>query len=110
MTVSLTWKVERIECYPEKEGKQNVVHMVHWRCTGVDGGFSGANYGTQSLIHDADAPFTPYAELAHDEVVGWVKSAIGDERVARIEASVVAQIEEQKSPPSVAPPLPWAGV
>ena len=110
MGASLTWEVERMECYPEKEGKQNVVLMVHWRCNGADGIFSGTNYGTQSLIYDAEAPFTPYAELALDQVVGWVKEAIGDERVSKIEASVIDQIETQKAPPIVMPPLPWAGV
>lgn len=108
MSTNITWKVESIECLAEKDGKQNVVFMVHWRCIGADGGYEDSSYGTQAITYEAGAPFTPYDELTEEEVIGWVKAFWGDERVSQIEARVIAQIEDQKSPPSFVAPLPWA--
>jgi len=108
MSTVITWIVEQMDCYPEKDGEQDVVFTVHWRCNGADGAYSGTNYGTQAVVIDQDAPFTPYADLTQDQVIGWVQDAMGAERVAEIEANVAAQIENQKNPPVVTPPLPWA--
>lgn len=107
MATTISWIVSQMECYPEKDGETDVVFVVHWRCNGADGSYSGTNYGTQGVTLDPDAPFTPYADLTQDQVIGWVKDAMGDERVAEIEASVAAQIENQKNPPVVSPLLPW---
>jgi len=107
MSANLTWKVEQFECYPERDGKQDVVFIVHWRCNGVDGKFAGTSYGTQAIAYEADASFTPYSNLTEAQVIGWVKAALGDERVSQIEASVIAQIEEQRAPSIIRPALPW---
>lgn len=107
MSANLTWKVEQFECYPEKDGKQDVVFIVHWRCNGVDGNFAGTSYGTQAIAYEAEAPFTPYSNLTEGQVIGWAKAALGDARVSQIEASVIAQVEEQRAPSVSRPPLPW---
>mgnify|MGYP003336381953 FL=1 len=93
--------------HPEQDGQENVVFFVQWRCIGVDGNYGGSAHGLQGISIDFGTPFTPYADLTQDQVIGWVKSAMGDERVAQIEASVNAQIEAQKNPPAVIAPLPW---
>jgi len=108
MATTIEWIVSQMDCYPEKEGEQDVVFTVHWRCNGVDGQYNGTSYGTQSLTYEAVSPFTPYANLTQAQVIGWLQSAMGAERVAEIEASVANQIEKQKNPPVVTPPLPWA--
>jgi hypothetical protein len=108
MATTITWVVEQMNCYPEKDGETDVVFTVHWRCNGVDGQYSGTSYGSQSVTYEAGAPFTPYADLTQDQVIGWVKEAMGQERVDEIEVNVANQIENQKNPPVVTPPLPWA--
>lgn len=107
MTISIEWIVSRMDCYPEHGGEQDVVFTVHWRCNGVDGNCSGTCYGTQGVSYEAGTPFTPYADLKQDQVLGWVKDAMGAERVSEIEANIAAQIENQKNPPVVSPALPW---
>lgn len=107
MAAQINWIVEQMNCYPEKDGEQDVVFTVHWRCNGNDGDYSGTSYSTQGVTLDPDAPFTLYADLTQEQVIGWVKDAMGVERVAEIEASVAAQIENQKNPPVVSPALPW---
>jgi hypothetical protein len=107
MAVATTWIVSQMDCYPEKDGETDVVFTVHWRCNGVDEGFSGTAYGSVAVTYAAGSPFTPYADLTQDQVVGWAKDALGAAQVATIEANVAAQIEAQKNPPVVTPPLPW---
>jgi hypothetical protein len=53
-----------------------------------------------------DKSFTPYADLTLDQVLGWVW-ANGVDKTAT-EAAVEGQIEAQKNPPIVSPPLPWS--
>lgn len=107
MAVEINWVVSQMDCYPEKEGEADVVFNVHWRCNGVDGNYAGTSYGTQNVPLSSDSPFTPYEDLTQDQVIGWVKDAMGPERVAEIEANVEQQIENQRNPPVVTPPLPW---
>lgn len=108
MTVTNTWAVIQMDCYPEYDNEADVVFNVHWTLTGTDGTYSGYVYGSQSLTLDASAPFTPYADLTQEQVLDWVFGAMGAEQVAAYEANVAQQIQDQIDPPVVTPPLPWA--
>jgi len=107
MTVTNTWAVKQMDAYPELDGETDVVFTVHWTLTGTDGTYTAGVYGSVGVTVDPDAPFTPYADLTQEQVIGWVKSALGDEQVAAYEANVATQIADQINPPVVAPPLPW---
>ena len=109
MTITHNWVISALECYPEKDGKQDVVFTVHWRRQATDGdGHTGDIYGSQSLTLDPEAPFTPYADLTFVQVCGWLDDAMGAERVAAMDASLDQQIENIINPPVVTLPLPWA--
>ena len=106
--MTTTWNVVQLEAYPEKDGLTDVVFIVHWTLTAVDGDYTGSVYGSVGVTLDPSAPYTPYADLTQDQVVGWVQDALGAEQVASYEANVLAQIESQKNPTVVTPPLPWS--
>lgn len=112
MTITTNWNVVQMDCYPEKDGTADVVFTVHWTLTGTEtegeNTYTGSVYGSVGIPLDGDAPFTPYAELTQEQVIGWVKAALGDETVAAHEAAVAGQIAEAKTPSVVNPPLPWA--
>ena len=109
MTVTNTWAVIQMDCYPEYDNETDVVFVVHWTLTAIDGeGYTGYVYGAQGLTLDSSAPFTPYADLTQEQVLGWVFDAMGPEQVAAYEATVAKQIQDQIDPPVVTPPLPWA--
>jgi len=103
-----TWAVTQMDAYPERDGKIDVVFTVHWTLTGSEAGFVGTAYGTQGVMVDPGAPFTPYADLTQEQVIDWVKAGMGAERVAELEAGVANQINEQIIPSVVTPPLPWS--
>jgi hypothetical protein len=82
------------------------VICCHWQCNGVDGDYNGSVYSTCSFAVVEGTAFTPYADLTQAQVLGWVWANGVDK--AATEAAVEGQIEAQKNPPVVSPPLPWS--
>lgn len=108
MTVTNAWAVVQMDAYRELDGEADVVFTVHWTLTGTERAYTGSVYGSVGVTVDPEVPFIPFAELTQDEVIGWVKSALGDDQVASYEANVAQQIADLASPPVVTPPLPWS--
>jgi hypothetical protein len=107
MTIANTWAVVQMNAYPEYAGEPDVVFTVHWTLTATDGTYAGSVYGSIGVSLAEGSAFTPYADLAEEQVVGWVQNAMGEEQVATYEANVAGQIEGQLNPTVVTPPLPW---
>jgi hypothetical protein len=105
MTITNTWNVVQLDCYPEEAGDTDVVFTIHWTCAGTDGTYTGSTYGSCG-VPGPGGPFTPYGDLTLDQVLGWVW-ANGVDKDAQ-EANVAAQIEAQINPTVVTPPLPWS--
>ena len=105
MTITYTWTVTAMDCYPQEGGDTDVVFTVHWTCAGVDGLYKSSVYSTCN-VPLTQGTFTPYADLTQDQVLGWIW-ANGVDQTAT-EAAVAQQIENQINPPVVTPPLPWA--
>lgn len=109
ISVSMTWDITQMDCYPQADGKTDVVFTVHWTCSGqqVSGGntYTGLVYSTCSLPAPTGPSFTPYSQLTENQVLGWIWSNGVDK--AATEAAVAQQIANQINPPVVAPPLPW---
>lgn len=107
MANTYTWVIEQMDCYSQADDETDVVMTVHWRQNAADGTYSATVYGTVGLTYTPDSPFTPYANLTQQQVIGWVEAALGAEQCAQITASLDAQIANQVNPPVVTPPLPW---
>ena len=103
---TFNWNINQLNAYPEKDGKQDVVFTVHWTLEGVDGEFTGSSYGSAGVTLDPKAPYTPYEDLTQDEVLDWVWASGVDKD--ETEEAVNSQIESQKNPTVVTPPLPWS--
>lgn len=110
MTATINWVIQQMDCIPQEDGQTDVVVTAHWRCNGeqVSNGqtYYGTTYGTASFSYTPGDPFTPYADLTQDQVLGWCW-ANGVNKAAN-ETNVQGQINAQINPPIVTPPLPWA--
>ena len=110
MNPTITWAIEWMQCYPQAEGEVDVVFNVGWRCNGIlvdgDKTYTGTVYSTQAVTYVAGSPYTAYADLTQDQVLGWIWAAGVDQFTT--EAAVVNQIAMQINPPVIQPPLPWA--
>jgi hypothetical protein len=105
MMIIFTWTVTQMDCYPQAEGQTDVVFTVHWTCSGTDGTYNGSVYSTCNVTYVAGTPYTPFADLTQDQVLGWIWAGGVDQDSA--EAAVQTQIDNQINPPVVSPPLPW---
>jgi hypothetical protein len=108
MSITTTWIVEQMNCYPTAEGQTDVVFNVAWRANATDGTYNATSYGSVGITYVAGSPYTPYADLTQAQVVGWVQAALGQEQVDAIDAGLATNIANQVNPPTVTPPLPWS--
>ena len=107
MSVTNTWVIEQMSCYPTYESETDVVFNVAWRVNATDETYFATSYGTVGVTYTAGSSFTPYADLTQAQVIGWAQDAMGPEQVASIEAGLATNIANQVNPPVVTPPLPW---
>ena len=105
MSATITWSVTAMDAYPQAEGQVDVVFTVHWTCAGVQDTYQASVYSTCGVTYSSGTPYTPYAQLTQDQVLGWVW-ANGVDKDA-VEVSVQAQIDNAINPPVVTPKLPW---
>jgi hypothetical protein len=99
------WQIVSMPSYSQIDGQSDVVFEVNWSCFAVDENYSAQSNGTVPVTYTAGSPFTPYDQLTQEQVWGWINPSIDR---PEIEANLQAMIDEQKNPPVVTPPLPWA--
>lgn len=101
------WNIVSMPAYSQIDGQSDVVFEVNWSCQAMDGKMplNAVTAGSVSVPYVAGSQFTPYDQLTQEQVWGWINPSI--DRPA-VEANLQAMIDEQKNPPVVTPPLPWA--
>jgi hypothetical protein len=112
MDATFTWAVQSLDCYPQAQGEVDVVFNVNWTLTGVQEQdaktYTYVSQGKTACTYTAGQPFTPYASLTQEQVLGWVLASLGTEGQAEAEAWVQAQIDAQITPTVIQPALPWS--
>lgn len=85
----------------DRQTSDGLVINAHWRVDAVDGEHSANAYG--SVNFERGESFTAYNSLTEAQVIAWVKEKLD---VDAIEASLAAQIAQQKAP-VIATGVPW---
>lgn len=99
---TITWNVRSLE-RTLSDGRVGVVHYTV-DARSDDEVYSTGAYGSIGLEGDVT---TPYADLTEEVCVGWVKAALGEEKVAEVVAALDAQLAEQATP-TVGAGTPWS--
>lgn len=102
-TTTVTWKIAQLE----RETSDGLVITAHYTVDANDGTYSAGAYGSQGFERPAEDALIPFADLTEEIVVGWVQNALGDEKVAEVEAALQGQLDEQRNPTKAAG-VPWA--
>ena len=101
MSTTFTWSAVTLD----RTIADGAVHTVHYTVNATDGTYQAGAYGSVGL--EVGGTLIPYEDLTEEVVIGWVKKEIGgEERVAEIEASLQAKIDEQRDPVE-ASGTPW---
>ena len=106
MANTYSWDCRTVDTYPSHTDdnsvtESDVVYNVHWRVTGTDGTNESTVIGTQTIETADLSTFTAFDDISHDDMIAWTKSAMGEERVAELEASLDSQLAELAAPTSV---------
>ncbi len=103
--ITYDWNCKTVDAYVQQGGNEDVVYNVHWIVTGTkkeeEKEYSSASIGTQVLDISEIKKFIPFDQVTNEEVVSWTKGAMGEEEIARIQASIADSIELQIKPVSV---------
>ena len=74
-----TWRIERVDGYPQRNGMENVAAVVYWELEArdpSDGSFH--HYRTHTELGEPNPDsFIDYLELSPEEILPWVWSASG---------------------------------
>jgi hypothetical protein len=95
-----TWKIAQLE----RETADGFVFTAHYTVDSKDDTYSASAYG--SIGFERPDNLIPFADLTEAEVVSWVQEALGEEKVAEVEAALQAQLDEQRNPTKAAG-VPW---
>ena len=107
-------QINNIDRYVSKDGLKDVCKTVHYTMivSKTVGKYEDVvTYDVSALgTVGLDAPdknnYIAYKDLTEEKVKDWVKYALGEEKMAKIETSLLNQIEEKISP-TEAIGLPW---
>jgi len=91
----------------ERQLPSGGITVAHWTVSKTTDGITVGSYGAQGFQPDATAQgFVAFPQVTEAQVVEWVKTAMGTEAVAALEASLDAQIAQIKTP-ATASGMPW---
>jgi hypothetical protein len=91
------------------------VTTIHWTATLTEVVASGVEpkvascYGTVGLGAPDPGSYIPYATITDAQSIEWVKAALGEEEVSKIESALVSQLIELVTPEH-ATGTPWSSV
>jgi hypothetical protein len=105
METQYKWVISAMDTAPSEDGLTDVVKTVHWRYHAQDAKYFADVCGCMACATPSETDFTAYPDLTEDQVISWLEA--GND-VEALKANLDVQIENQKNPPIVNLPLPWA--
>jgi len=108
MATTFTWKIKNLE----REVSDGYVYTAHYSVVGISdtlnpegNPYNSGAYG--SVGFQRPGTLIPFADLTEDQVIGWVKEALGGaDKVAEIEAALEARIAKLINPSTING-VPW---
>ena len=93
----------------ERMTDNGLVIVAHWEAITRKQGKVARTYGSVELPEKdpSDPRFIAFDELKEPEVIDWVKTALGQDRVEEIEAMLKVKAEEMANPSKVSG-TPWS--
>ena len=99
-TITYTWKIGQLD----RETSDGFVFTAHYTVNADNGTYTAGAYGSQGF--ERPDTLVAYSELTEEIVLGWLKTALTEEKVLEVEKALEAQIEEQVQPTKAAG-VPW---
>lgn len=107
MAITYDWIFNPLTVKPVEGSLADVVIIVDWRRTAVDGNYASSVYGQVFLGPPNPSDYTAFADLTKAQVQGWVVASLTQPVVDQYDASLAQNIADQKNPPTIPLPPPW---
>lgn len=107
MTITYDWIFSPLTVKPVEGSLTDVVIIVDWRRTAVDGNYATSIYGQVTLGPPNPSDYTAFSDLTKSQVQSWVVAALTQEAVDQYDIGLAADIERQQNPPVVYKSAPW---
>lgn len=107
--MSVIWEVDNLIRKTTVGSLSDVVTSVEWRAVLTDSGYSASVTGRAELDDADTGNFTAYASITEANVITWVKTVLGSDKVTDTENLLTAKIEELKVPVEKSG-VPWGPV
>jgi len=107
MAITYDWIFNPLTVKPVEGSLTDVVIIVDWRRTAVDGNYGSSVYGQVSLGPPNPSNYTAFDDLTKAQVQGWVVASLTQPVVDQYDASLAQNIADQKNPPTIPLPPPW---
>ena len=99
-TFTAEWHIANLE----RETEDGFVYTAHYTIDAKDDVYSAGAYG--SIGFERPEELIPFSELTEEQVIDWVKEALGSDKVLEIGQALLNQINEQRNPTKAAG-VPW---
>lgn len=90
---------------------RNAIAEVFWEVTGTDANGNEGKYSGSTQFNFMDKnpdSLVPYDDLTEQEIIGWIKGAIGERQMDHINGQITLDIQIKKSTISMeSSTLPW---
>ena len=100
MATTFTWAINNLE----RETADGFVFTAHYTVNAKDDTYNAGAYG--SIGFERPKRLVAFSQLTEQVVVGWVKEALGADKVAQVEAALQDQLDQQRKPTKQAG-VPW---
>jgi hypothetical protein len=91
MTISCVWNVVQLD----RNTADDKVVSVHYTVSATDGTNAASAYGSVGVDGDVAVP---YSKISKELAFRWMKAGLGEEGIAKVEAALQAQLDEQANP------------
>jgi len=112
------WIISALDCKIKVGTLEDIVDVVHWRLNASNENHTAETYGCTNMPEPSGTDFTAYENLTKEQVVSWVESILSvipesidevvkESQLAKIKASLNADLLLQANPVKVNLPLPF---
>lgn len=113
MAINYTWDVSEVEVYPNLDGNENVVYMVHWKLHAEDDAnqdskgrnLKDTELGVIHLDTSNITEFVAFESLDYETVKVWVENAIGTHNVTMFKENLKKKLAKQITPETISKQL-----
>lgn len=98
--VTFDWKILRVDNYQtltsdSGEVFYDVIYALQWQITGTDDTTQNTAWVNDSMGINIDlsGAYTPRNEITETQLIDWVKTNLGPEKIAELEAQVIQMLE-----------------